>query len=335
MPDRPGEGFAARKGREMTRRRWYAPLGLGILILLGVGTLLSRQYLEGQGSPASLFARKGHLATVMPLSPATPPSHEASDLLLASSTGLTVRCRIRGAHGPGPHPGIILLDGIKQGRRVVDYPAIAEIAQNALVISMDYPLEWIERLKWWELPRAAFALRGSALDAVSAILLMLDYLEARPDVDTKRMILVGTSFGAPLAVIAGGIDPRAAAVAVLYGGGNLGELIAHNLRKSGRLGRVPIPRMGAGLIGWAAAVAIFPLEPNRYAPLITPRPFLVMSGADDELIPRERVLALHQAARPPKDLFWVQSKHLRPKQEELIRSLSKRLTEWLVEQHLL
>lgn len=318
----------------MTRHRWYAALGLGILVLLGGGTLLSRQYLEEQGSPASLFARKGRLATVTMLSPANPASHEASDLLLVNSTGLAVRCRIRGAGGSGPHPGVILLDGIKQGRRVVDYPAIQEIAQNALVISMDYPLEWIEGLKWWDLPRAAFSLRASALDAVSATLLMLDYLEARPDVDTKRMILVGTSFGAPLAVIAGGIDPRVAAVAVLYGGGNLGELIAHNLRKSGRLGHVPIPRMSAGLVGWAAAVAIFPLEPNRYAPLITPRPFLVMSGADDELIPRESVLALHEAARPPKDLLWVESKHLRPKQEDLIRSLSKRLKEWLVEQHL-
>jgi fermentation-respiration switch protein FrsA (DUF1100 family) len=230
---------------------------------------------------------------------------------------------------------VILLDGIKQGRRVVDYPAIEEIAQNAVVISMDYPLEWIEKVKVWELPSVAFALRASALDAVSAILLMLDYLEARPDVDTKRMILVGTSFGAPLAVIAGGIDPRAAAVAVLYGGGNLGDLIAHNLRKSGRLGRVAIPRIGAGLIGWAAAVAVFPLEPNRYVPLITPRPLLLISGADDELIPRESVLALHEAARPPKDLVWMESKHLRPKQEDLIRSLIKRLKEWLVDQHLL
>ncbi len=319
----------------MTRHRWYAILSLGILILLGGGTLLSRQYLEAQGSPASLFARKGHLATVTMLASTPPISPEASDLLLTSSTGLTVRCRIREAQGPGPHPGVILLDGMKQGRRVVDYPAIQELAQNALVISMDYPLEWIERLTGWELFQRAFALRGAALDAVSAILLMLDYLEARPDVDPKRMILVGTSFGAPLAVIAGGVDPRAAAVAVLYGGGNLGELIAHNLRKSGRLGRVPIPRIGAGLIGWAAAVAIFPLEPNRYAPLITPRPLLVMSGADDELIPRESVLALHEAARPPKDMVWVESKHLRPKQEELIRSVSKRLKEWLVDQHLL
>lgn len=318
----------------MTRQRWYAALGLGIFILLGGGIFLSRQYLEAQGSPASLFARKGRLATVTMLPSAHPVSHEASDLLLTSSTGLTVRCRIREAGGPGPYPGVILLDGMKQGRRVVDYPAIHEIAQNALVISMDYPLEWIEGLTGWGLFRAAFALRGSALDAVSAILLMLDYLETRPDVDAKRVILVGTSFGAPLAVIAGGIDPRTAAVAVLYGGGNLGELIAHNLRKSGRLGRVPIPRIGAGLIGWATAVAIFPLEPNRYAPLITPRPLLVMSGADDELIPRESVLALHEAARAPKDLVWVESKHLRPKQEDLIRSLSTRLKEWLVAQHL-
>lgn len=319
----------------MTRQRRSVVLALGLLILLGGGIFLLRQYLEAQGSPASLFARKGRLTTVTMLPAANPTPEEAADLLLTSSTGLQVRCRLRQARGPGPHPGVILLDGIKQGRRVVDYPAVQEIAQNALVVSMDYPLEWIHRLQAWELPRVAFSLRPSALDAVSAILLILDYLETRPDVDSTRMILVGTSFGAPLAVIAGGIDPRAAAVAVVYGGGNLGDLIAHNLRRSGRLGRVPIPRIGAGLVGWAAAVAVFPLEPNRYAPLITPRPFLIVSGADDELIPRESVLSLHEAASPPKELVWMESKHLRPKQEELMRSLIRRLTEWLVDQRLL
>ncbi len=317
------------------RTRWYLVSALGIIGLLGLAALLSRNYMESQGTRTSLLDRKGTLVSALRLPSAPTSTKQALDLLLTSSTGLTANCRLLPSGEGKRLPAVILLDGIKQGRQVLDYPAIEEIGQHAVVISMDYPFTWVTDLRGRDLPYALVSFRQAALDSVSAVLMMVDYLETRPDVDTERIILVGTSFGAPLAVIAGAMDFRLAAVAALYGGGNLGELLAHNIRSKGRLGRVAIPPTIAGLMGQAIGVALTPLEPTRYAPLIAPRPFILISGADDELIPRASVLALYNAARPPKDLRWIQSKHLRPKRQDLIRRLIQEVNQWLIERHLL
>jgi len=71
--------------------------------------------------------------------------------------------------------------------------------------------------------------RMAAFDTVAAPLLALDYLASRPDVDAQRIFLIGGSMGAEVVTVAGGVDPRAAAVVALYGGGRLGPLISHTL----------------------------------------------------------------------------------------------------------
>jgi dienelactone hydrolase len=322
----------AARSRQRSWRR--ALLALGIIILLASTLLFSWVHMVAEGNRASLLDRKGALISALPI-PATPASlEEAVDLLLTSSSGLTAKCRLLPSPEGQALPGVIFLDGIKQGRHVVDYPAIKEINRHAVVISMDYPFDWVNDLGLWDLPRATVAFRQGALDAVSNVLLMVDYLATRPDVDPERIILVGSSFGAPLAVIAGAIDIRPAAVAIMHGGGNLGDLVAHNLRQTGRLGRTAIPPVLAGLMGQAIAWMLTPLEPNRYVPLIAPRPLLMISGSDDELIPRESVLSLFTAARPPKDLRWITSQHLRPREQDRMRGLIQQLHHWLVEHRL-
>ncbi len=310
-------------------------LVLVLIVLLGSTVLLSWKYMESQGTRTALFERKGSLASAVPLPSSTSSPEKAQDLLLTSSTGLTAKVRLLSSPEGKLLPGVILLGGINEGRRVVDYPAIEEINQHAVVISMDYPLDSVKDLSGWDLPLALASFRQAALDSVSTVLLMVDYLETHPDVDEYRIILVGTSFGAPLAVIAGAIDPRPVAVAVLDSGGKLGEHIAHNIPKDGRLGRTEMAGTAPDLIGRAIAAALLPLEPTRYAPLIAPRPLLLVSGADDTLPPRDSVLALYKAARPPKDLRWISPEHLRPTQQDLMRTLGRQLNKWLIEQHLL
>ena len=321
--------------RRWPRRRRGALLASAILVLLGSTVLYWSMHMEDEGTRTSLLDRKGTLISALEIPATTASPEEAVDLLLTSSTGLTAKCRVLPSPEGKTLPGVVLLNGIKQGRRVVDYPAIVEINRRAVVISMDYPFAWAKDLAGWDLPGALVALRQSALDSVSAVLLMVDYLASRPDIDRDRIIIVGSSFGAPLAVIAGAVDPRPAAVAVIYGGGNLGDLVAHNIRQSGRLGRTAFPPVLAGVIGRAIAWTLTPLEPNRYAPLIAPRPLLLISGTDDELIPRESVLALYAAARAPKDLRWITSKHLRPREQDRMRNLVQQLNQWLTQQQLL
>src|SRR5207245_2482105 len=96
--------------------------------------------------------------------------------------------------------------------------------------SPDYPLP-ARRGGWdgWRAITMPFKLRPAAFDTVADILLLLDYLDSRPDVAKTRLFLVGSSLGAPAVAIAGGIDARPAAVVALYGGGKIGALVSHAL----------------------------------------------------------------------------------------------------------
>ena len=139
--------------------------------------------------------------------------------------------------------------------------------------------------------------------------------------------------GAPAVTIAGAVDTRVAAVVALYGGGRLGTLVAHTLQHPDQ--RSPYRPWPAVALGHALAWFIAPLEPVRYVAGIAPRPYLMINGADDTLIPRECVGALYEAAGAPKDLIWLRGEHVQPDEQELIRQVAGRISDWLVARGLL
>src|SRR5256886_14054494 len=70
-----------------------------------------------QGSPASLVARKGHLAAVEVAPGGEDAISTMSQLTLRRSTGRDVSALVRVPRGPGPHPAAGLLGGVNRGRR--------------------------------------------------------------------------------------------------------------------------------------------------------------------------------------------------------------------------
>ena len=124
-----------------------------------------------------------------------------------------------------------------------------------------------------------------------------------------------------------------AAVVALYGGGRLGQLVAHTLEHPSQ--QAPYSHWRALVTGYALAWLLTPLDPERYAPTIAPRPFLMVNGSGDSLVPAASVRALYQAARPPKELIWVASEHVQPSETELLDRLSGIVTSWLVSRGLL
>ncbi len=279
-----------------------------------------------QGSAASFLERKGRITSAT-LAPAGEDSTSLlHELTLQSSTGLEVRALLRlpRASRP-PYPAAVIVGGIKRGRKVVTAPGLDTIARHAVIVSPDYP---IHPRRW-----SVLRLRPAAFDTVAEVLLLLDYLESRPDVERHRLFLVGGSMGAVVVTVAGGVDPRPAAVVALYGGARLGPLVAHTLEHPAQ--DVPYSHWRALLAGHALAWLLMPLDPERYAAAISPRPFLMLNGSEDSLVPRASVLALYEAARPPKDLIWVKSEHVQPSETQLLRELSGIVTSWLVRRGLL
>jgi hypothetical protein len=304
---------------------------MGGLVAGAIATLVMTR----QGSPERLRSRAGSLTRVetTPLRSLSASRLEA--LALHSSSGLEVHGLVRvPAPGRPPYAGAVVVGGIKRGSRVVTVGGLDDIARGAVIVSPDYPLQ-LRGDSWRGLValRTLARLRPAALDSVCDVLLLTEYLSRRPDVDPQRIFLIGGSLGAVVAAVAGGIDARPAAVVLLYGGGDLGPLIAHTLRHPAQ--DAPVPHSIAPLVGRALAWWLTPLAPERYAAAIAPRTLIMINGADDSLVPRRYALALYDAARQPKELVWVEGEHVQPSETALVERLAGVVTARLVARGLL
>jgi hypothetical protein len=300
---------------------------IGLVLAAGVGWAFY------QGSAAALEHRKGRLQQVTSISVGADAVSDLFDVNLGSSRGSVVHTMVRvPRRGSPPYPGVVLVGGMELGRRVAALSGLDAIARYALIISPDYPIQVEARsLEGLGLLRAGPRLRSAAFDLVAQVGLQVDYLVSRRDVARDRIFLVGSSFGAPAVIIAGGVDTRPAAVIALYGGGDVASLVSHVLR----LGGNAISPGQAAVAGHGLALLLLPLEPTRYAARISPRPVLMVNGASDSLIPRSNVNALYEAARPPKDILWVRGEHVHPDETELIGAVSGWIAAWLAKRGLL
>lgn len=236
--------------------------------------------------------------------------------ILKSNNGFTVLCGllIPKSNTTEPHrkfPAIIVLGGKATGKRAVDYTLGIP---NVIIIAPDYPYEPRESYTVWSFVQDLPQIRQALLDMVPAVMLLTDYLSTRPDVDSSRIVLLGYSFGAPFVPAIMAHDRRPAVAAMVYGGGDLHALIRHNVRRYDGA-------IASELVGLSAAVLLRPLEPMRYVEQIAPVPLLMVNGTNDEQVPRENTELLFNAAREPKQIAWLDSRHVNPRNPELTRRI--------------
>ena len=67
------------------------------------------------------------------------------------------------------------------------------------------------------------------------------------------------------------------------------------------------------------------------ASLIAPRPFIMINGENDSLVPHANVLVLYAAAGRPKELTWVAGEHAQPSETKLLDTLGGIVSARLVE----
>jgi fermentation-respiration switch protein FrsA (DUF1100 family) len=310
------------------RRAVGVVAAVAVAAALAAGALLALA--QAQGSPERLRARKGALVATETRRLAEDAASSVDELTLRSSTGLTIHARVRTPRtGRPPYAGAVLLGGVKRGSRIVTVAGLEPIARSTVLVSLDYPARPTGR-PWKSLEGLALVagVRTAALDTIAGASLLVDYLERRDDVARDRLVLIGGSLGAVAVTVAAAIDPRPAAVVALYGGGALGSLISHTLEHPAQ--DVTYTHWQATLVGHGLAWLLMPLEPASYAPGIAPRPFIMINGADDTLVPRANVLALYDAAREPKELIWVAGEHVQPSESSLLARLSDLVSARLV-----
>lgn len=233
-------------------------------------------------------------------------------LTLRNRGGFVVECGMLVPRAGGRlYPAIVLLGGKATGKYAVDY-AIG--ISNVIIIAPDYPYDPRPSYTLTEFLVDVPAMRTALIDMVPSVMLVLDYLHQREDVDTNRIVLLGYSFGAPLVPPIIAHDRRVDVAAIVYGGGDLHSLIRHNVR------RYEGPLMSE-FVAFLGGLLLRPVEPLRYAKDISPTPLLMINGTQDDQIPRENTERLYAAAGDPKDIVWLDSRHVHPRNVELTRRI--------------
>jgi len=290
-----------------------------LLVLVGL-LLIGAWYLYTRDYTKYFLKTKGKLAEVNERITEGNPHFKKSWLTLVNDRGFTVNCGILVPRGePRRFPAIILLGGKATGKYAIDY---ALEIPDVILIAVDYPYEPRDSYTIPQFVRDIPAIRTALIDMMPSVMLVTDYLWQRADVDTTLVVLLGYSFGAPFVPCLMANDHRPAVAAIVYGGGDLRSLIAHNVnRYEGKA--------LSDFVGILGGILLHPVEPLRYVDRISPAPLVMINGANDEQIPRKNTELLFRAAREPKKQIWLESKHVNPANIELTKEIIKTLNEEL------
>lgn len=177
------------------------------------------------------------------------------------------------------------------------------------------------------------------LDQVADTSSALSYMARRPYVAADRIALIGSSFGAAVAIYTGGVDKRVAAV-ISSGGWGDGErkfrrqhptpeawtsfnaMLEEGRRHRQQTGRslmvprfdiVPIPdrlreRMSRGSImefPAETAQSMYDFRADEQVGKITPRPLLLLHSANDSVTPTDESIELFKRAKQPAELHLL------------------------------
>ena len=166
----------------------------------------------------------------------------------------------------------------------------------------------------------------------------VSYLASRPEVDPKRIGVMGHSFGAAVAVYAAGVDGRIAACLSCGGWGDgvkkfqkqhsspeawkkFADMMAEGRRRMAmgesmmvpRFDIVPIPPALRGNLApgshmefpYEVVESMYNFRANDVVGNIAPRPLLLLHPANDSVTPTEQSIELFQHAGQPADLHLV------------------------------
>lgn len=211
-------------------------------------------------------------------------------------------------------PAFLILGGYRSGERAA---TLLEDTQGNIVASFSYPYEGPLNPKGLQVLPLVPAIRHAIWETPPAVLLALDYLRSRRDVDSTRVELVGASFGAPFAAVAAALDTRVSRLWLVHGAGRPYVLIRHNLRRS-----VPFAPARSLVAALATVFASGPrLAPERWVPRVAPRPVIMINAIDDERLPRVAIETLHKSLAGPGEVIWLEGPHVQANRAAVIQDL--------------
>lgn len=209
--------------------------------------------------------------------------------------------------GEGIYPGVIVLD-ITGGDQTLSRLMSLHFAQNniaALFVQMAYygprrPPGSRERLMSPDLPKTVAAVTQTVQDLRWASA----WLEARQEIDGKRLGIVGTSLGSFVAALTCEMEPRLRRVGVFLGGG--GFVQGFYDRPDAWWFRWVYEYLGGTREMMMKALA--PVDPLTCAQNLRGRECLIIAAREDELVPPVMAKLLWEAAGKQK-IVWYPCSH--------------------------
>lgn len=307
--------------RSLFRRRRLIVKGLLVLLCLaGMGILGLWVWVCPGGLPlfgdprGYLETRRGTAADSRVERVFEQDNDQISHVQLNADSGLVVNLAVR-LPPERPVQGlplVLLVGGYRTGRDAV---GLVGDGRGMVLAAIDYPLPGARRLKGMRAVAALPRIRRAIYDTPPALSVALDYLLALPEVDPSRVELVGVSMGAPLVCVAGAIDPRFTRVWAVQGGGNAYVLFDHLLQKK-------IPRAAPRYLAACTIDRLLrTISPEFWVAEISPRPFVLVTAADDERIPKVCADLLYERAGEPRTRIDLPGEHIQPGDRAMIDQL--------------
>jgi dienelactone hydrolase len=192
-------------------------------------------------------------------------------------------------------PAVIYLHGSGEGRERFLLPAVWAAGRRAVGMTLTLPSSSAGAPPAGLSPAQSLTRdrRIFASDVV-AVRRAVDVLRSLPQVDPKRIGLVGWSLGARVAAVTAGAEPRLRAV-VLMSGGSL-PVSAYVAQTPAAL-RAQVRR------------SLTQIDPLRWLARAHPGEVMLQDGRKDEIVPRAALVALQKAAPRGSVVRWYPAGH--------------------------
>lgn len=137
------------------------------------------------------------------------------------------------------------------------------------------------------------------------VISVIDYLEARPDVDRARIGALGFSMGAASTVMAAARDPRIKAVVDDSGWASAYGWLRPEARDVLLRPHAPFSPLSLKFVEFRTGIHLNALRPVDVIARINPRPILLIHGGSDTAVPPTEGDRNFAAAGPPKQLWLI------------------------------
>ncbi len=134
---------------------------------------------------------------------------------------------------------------------------------------------------------------------------MVDYAMERPEIDAKRIGVLGISMGGSVAILAAAKDQRIRAVVDDSGFSDAPRVIAASFEHFVHLPAFPFAPLTIVIADLRAGINVTGVRPVDVIAEISPRPLLVIHETADSVVPTDNSLRNYAAARSPKELWLV------------------------------